>query len=217
MNAFLCRPVRYSASGCAANPVLLGRSVVVGYDVAIVGGGPVGVALAVELGQRGISCVLIERHLTPQPIPKGQNLTNRTLEHFYFWRCVDELRAARIMPPGYPIGNVTVYDNLSSPYFHAGQSFGGRGAAVRDYYYEANERLPQYCTEAVLRERLEQLPSVTTLFGWTATRVEQSDAGARVTIGSRDEERVTDAEYVVGCDGGRSLVRESMGIDRGGR
>ncbi len=68
------------------------------FDVAIVGGGPVGVALAVELGQRRISCVLVERHLAPQPIPKGQNLTNRTLEHFYFWRCVNELRAARVMP-----------------------------------------------------------------------------------------------------------------------
>src|ERR687891_560828 len=89
------------------------------YQVIIVGGGPVGVALAVELGQRGISCVLIERHLEPQRIPKGQNLTNRTLEHFYFWRCVDELRAARVMPADYPIGNVTAYGDLMSPYYHA--------------------------------------------------------------------------------------------------
>jgi 2-polyprenyl-6-methoxyphenol hydroxylase-like FAD-dependent oxidoreductase len=208
------------------------------YEVAIVGGGPVGVALAVELGQRGISCVLVERHLTPQPIPKGQNLTNRTLEHFYFWRCVDELRAARVMPPGYPIGGVTAYESLTSQYFHAGQSFGGRGASVRDFYFEVNERLPQYRTEAVLRDRLKQLPSVTTLFGWTAVRVEEQDAGAAVTIVQSDETdgafyswsadteqqmntdaagRVLRANYVVGCDGGKSLVRQTMGIDRGGR
>src|SRR5919205_3427090 len=86
------------------------------FDVAIVGGGPVGVALAVELGQRGISCVLVERHLTPQPIPKGQNLTNRSLEHFYFWRCVDELRAARVMPPDYPIGGGAAPATLNSPH-----------------------------------------------------------------------------------------------------
>src|SRR6476646_11731409 len=97
------------------------------YQVVIIGGGPVGVALAVELGQRDISCALVERHLTPQRIPKGQNLTNRTLEHFYFWQCVDELRAARIMPPGYPIGGVTAYGDLTSPYFHAS---GGRSAFV---------------------------------------------------------------------------------------
>ncbi|HLZ30694.1 MAG TPA: FAD-dependent monooxygenase [Chloroflexota bacterium] len=216
------------------------------YDVAIVGGGPVGVALAVELGQRGISCVLIERHLTPQPIPKGQNLTNRTLEHFYFWHCVDELRAARVMPPGYPIGGVTTYGNLMSPYVHAlggnRSPWAGRGTGVQDYYFQRNERLPQYCTEAVLRDRVKQLPTVSTLFGWTAVRVEQADGGASVTIlpsregaspfysWSADTEqqlnqdvsgladsRVVRAQYVVGCDGGKSLVRESMGIDRGGR
>ena len=212
------------------------------YQVAIIGGGPVGVGLAVELGQRGISCVLVERHLTPQPIPKGQSLTNRTLEHFYFWHCVDELRAARVMPPGYPIGGVTTYGNLLSPYFHVGQAFGGRGSRVRDFYFQMNERLPQYCTEAVLRDRLDQLPSVTTQFGWTAQRVEQDDAEARVTIvpssqdsapfyswsadttqqtnqaaSAREGERILHAEYVVGCDGGKSLVREGMGIDRGGQ
>ena len=82
------------------------------YQVIIVGGGPVGVALAVELGQRCVSCVLIERHTTPQRIPKGQNLTNRSMEHFYFWGAVDELRAARVMPRGYPIGGITAYGDL---------------------------------------------------------------------------------------------------------
>ena len=41
------------------------------YQVIIVGGGPVGVALAVDLGQRGISCALVERHLTPAAHPEG--------------------------------------------------------------------------------------------------------------------------------------------------
>src|SRR6266508_812639 len=105
------------------------------YQVIIVGGGPVGVALAIELGQRDISCALVERHLTPQLIPKGQNLTNRTLEHFYFWNCVEELRAARVMPPGYPIGGVTAYGNLMSDYWY-GQTGGvGRGGAVQGYYF----------------------------------------------------------------------------------
>jgi 4-hydroxyisophthalate hydroxylase len=200
------------------------------------------VGLAVELGQRGISCVLVERHLEPQPIPKGQNLTNRTLEHFYFWRCVDELRAARVMPPDYPIGGVTTYRTLDSPYFHAPSrdlSIPGRGASVREYYFQLNERLPQYCTEAVLRERLKQLKSVTTLFGWTAQSVEQDAEGTTLAVvpsaekaepfysWSADTEQQTNqdlsnaqqlrARYLVGCDGGRSLVRSAMGIDRGGR
>jgi 2-polyprenyl-6-methoxyphenol hydroxylase-like FAD-dependent oxidoreductase len=213
------------------------------YQVIIVGGGPVGVALAVELGQRDISCALVERHLTPQLIPKGQNLTNRTLEHFYFWNCVEELRAARVMPPGYPIGGVTAYGNLMSEYWY-GQTGGvGRGGAVQDYYFQRNERLPQYCTEEVLRNRLAQLPSVTTLFGWNAEHIEKHDNGVRVAITPAADDtapffswsadtlqqanrelpsdapgvQVLEAEYLVGCDGGRSLVRESMAIDRGGR
>ena len=92
------------------------------YQVIIVGGGPVGVGLAVELGQRGISVVVVERHLEPQQVPKGQNLTNRTLEHFYFWNCLKELREARVLPPGYPIGGVTIYQDLGSEYYHATQA-----------------------------------------------------------------------------------------------
>jgi 2-polyprenyl-6-methoxyphenol hydroxylase-like FAD-dependent oxidoreductase len=215
------------------------------YQVVIVGGGPVGVALAVDLGQRGISTVLVERHLTPQRIPKGQNLSNRTLEHFYFWNCVEELRAARVMPKGYPIGGVTAYGNLMSEYWYAppGGGGSGRGRNVQEYFFQLNERLPQYCTEAVLRERLKALPSVTTLFGWNAERVEQDDEGVRVTISpvgegadpfyswsadgetqvnkepspDSDDSVVLEGEYVVGCDGGRSLVRESLGIERSGR
>jgi 2-polyprenyl-6-methoxyphenol hydroxylase-like FAD-dependent oxidoreductase len=213
------------------------------FDVAIVGGGPVGVGLAVELGQRGISCVLVERHLAPQRIPKGQNLTNRTLEHFYFWRCVDELRAARVMPPGYPIGGVTAYDNLMSPYYHAMQGLPGRGGGVHEFFFQRNERLPQYCTEDVLRTRMRELASVTALFGWNAERVEAGEDAVRLTIApvadgsapfyswsadspqqvntqdaeQREGRQVIKAQYLVGCDGGKSLVRESMDTDRGGR
>src|SRR2546423_5723593 len=124
-------------------------------EVIIVGGGPVGVALAVELGQRGVETVLIERHMTPQRIPKGQNLTNRTLEHFYFWNCVDELRAARVMPPGYPIGGGTAYGNPLSEYWYGnagGTTRGsGRGQGVPGYFFLKNERLPQYWHGAALR------------------------------------------------------------------
>ena len=86
------------------------------YQVGIVGGGPVGVALALDLGMRGISCALVETRPGLSKIPKGQNLTQRTLEHFYFWGLADELRAARLMPKGYPIGELTAYGSLTSGY-----------------------------------------------------------------------------------------------------
>jgi len=66
------------------------------YQVAIVGGGPVGVALAVDLGLRGVSVGLVETRTGLQKIPKGQNLTQRTLEHFYFWGIAEDLRAGKV-------------------------------------------------------------------------------------------------------------------------
>jgi 4-hydroxyisophthalate hydroxylase len=184
-------------------------------QVIIVGGGPVGVGLAVDLGLRGISCTLVERRVGMHRIPKGQNLAQRTLERFYFWGCVDELRAQRLLPPEVPVSGVTAYKSLMSEYWHA---FAGR-EAVNEFYFQKNDRLPQYLLENVLRRKMASLPLVEAHFGWAAQSVEQDGAGARVAIvheagdGAR---AVLEADYVVGCDGGHSVVREQAGIKREG-
>lgn len=184
------------------------------FQVVIVGGGPVGVGLAISLAQRGVSCAVIERHTAVQRIPKGQNLTPRTLEHFYFWNCAEELRAARVMPKGYPIAGITAHGSLMSDYWYAPP----QREVIRPYYFQDVERLPQYETERVLRARAARLPNITFRIGWTAETVEQDDAGVRVTIaethgGARE---TLEAEYLVGCDGGHSRVRDQVGIVRQG-
>ncbi len=179
-------------------------------SVVVVGGGPVGLGLAVTLGQAGIPCVLLDRSREPSAIPKGQNLTARSLEHFYFWDCADELRAARLLPPGFPIGGITAYESLASPHWYAPA---GR-EAVGDFYFQRHERLPQYLTETVLRTRVGALGSAVALFGWSVIEVSQDDHAVRVTAlaDAGAEPCVFEARYVIGCDGARSTVREQAGI-----
>ena len=184
------------------------------YQVVIVGGGPVGTALAVELGLRGIACGLVERRLEPQRIPKGQNLTQRSVEHFYFWGVVDALRAARLLPPSYPMSGIVAYRDLNSQYWYAPPL----REIVNSYYFQDNERLPQYLGEFVLRARMAQLENVEARFGWLAETIEQDDRGVRVTIvedGGAGRETL-DADYLIGCDGGHSTVRKQASIERGG-
>jgi 4-hydroxyisophthalate hydroxylase len=183
------------------------------YDVVIIGAGPVGLGLAVELGQRGVRCLLVERSVEEHRIPKGQNLTNRTLEHFRAWHCANELRAARTMPQGYPIGGVTAYRSLIGKYWLAGSGGGGRGEQVARLFSEAAERLPQYRTEYVLRARVAQLPSVTLRRGWTLDTVEDHGDHVAAGISSDGISEIVRGRYLVGSDGSRSTVRTLVGID----
>ena len=185
------------------------------YPVVIIGGGPVGVALAMELGYRGVECAIIERETGMHSIPKGQNLTGRTSEHFYFWDVLPQIRAARAMPQGYPIGGVSCYKNLMNEYWS--QSFQADNG-LEDYYYQTGERLPQYDMENVLRAKLATISEVDFQLGWSVTAIKQDGAGVRITMNEEggSGQQVIEADYAVGCDGGRSTIRDLIGVKRVG-
>ena len=174
-------------------------------QVVIAGGGPVGMGLAIELAQRGVRVTVAERHVQPQPIPRGQNLTQRTMEHFAAWGVEAAVRAACTIPKSYGIGGLTAYGTLLGTYHYDWL----QRALVRPYYNADNERLPQYETERVLRARAGELPGITLQYGARVTGVKQDEMSATVML---EDGTALGGDYVVACDGSRSVVRDGAGI-----
>lgn len=141
--------------------------------------------------------------------PQGQNLTHRTLEHFYcFWGLSKgEIRAARVMPAGYPIGEILAYGDLMSPVL----ARAGRSRSRSRPLLQNNDRMPQYQMEQVLRARLTHAAERRDDARLDHKDIAQDREGVRVTI-ARDGEQVLEGDYVVGCDGGHSLVRRRLGV-----
>src|SRR5499426_3731310 len=182
-------------------------------QVVIVGGGPVGMAMAIELAQRGITSAIVERRTQEHRIPKGQGLQQRTMEHFHSWGLLEKIRAARVLPPDFSLSGVTAYMNLSTEYWYSPPF----REVVNQYYFQNSERVPQYLTERVLRDRMAELPAIESFMGWTVDSIEQNEDCVRVGMVAPDGQReVLEGDYAIGCDGSHSTVREQVGIERGG-
>ena len=178
-------------------------------DVIISGGGPVGIGLAIDLALNGVSSVVIERHTNIQRIPKGQNLTPRTGEHFRRWGVTEAIRAASTIPKEYG-GGVVSYGTFLSKFHY---EWFDRSKIV-EFYAATNERLPQYETEAVLRGRAFECENIKLLTGWSFASFVESENNVTVNIIKTNgtDERTITARYLVGCDGAHSAVREAAGF-----
>ena len=167
-----------------------------------------GLGLAVDLLQRGVDVSVVEQRREVHSVPKGQNLTQRTGEHFRAWGISEQIRNASLIPREFGSAGLTSYGPLTS-----GRSYDWfNRASVRQYYGADNERLPQYRTETVLQERLAKLNG-TFLTGWKARSLQQNPGGVDVrTEDPEGRQRKMRARFVVGCDGSYSAVRESAGI-----
>ena len=177
-------------------------------QVIINGGGPVGLGLSIDLALKGVESIVLERSTELHRIPKGQNLTQRTGEHFRAWGITDQVRAATPIPPGFGNAGLVTYGRLLSDYRY--DWF--QRSRVRPYYFADNERLPQYNLESVLRDRVAGLSQVTFVQGADVTGVTQDDVGVRVSYVADGASCVAEATYAVGCDGARSVTRDVGGI-----
>jgi 2-polyprenyl-6-methoxyphenol hydroxylase-like FAD-dependent oxidoreductase len=179
--------------------------------VLIAGGGPVGLALAVELGLRGVECVVVEPR--PQPTrlrPRAKTLNARTMEHARRWGLAARLRAAAPLP-------VSWSQDVSFCTSFLGREItrftGVLGLADDGDSPERGQQLPQYVLEEVLREVAGELPTVDLRLGWRLQALDPAGSGpvhATVSDPGGKTWPVT-AEYVVGADGARSVVREQIG------
>ena len=181
-------------------------------DVLIVGAGPVGLSLAIELGHRGVRCLVVEQNERVGVQPRAKTLHVRSMEHFRRWGMAENIRRADPMP-GYPT-NIVFATRLTGYRLARFENAFNAGRARNDLYSESAQWIPQYITEAVLRDFALGLPAVALRFNCRLETATQSADGVTAEIAdARTGERSTvRANYVVGADGARSKVRELLGI-----
>src|SRR5262245_20824017 len=196
----------------------MSRSAPPSTDVLVVGAGPVGLTLAVDLGRRGVRCTLVEQKAAPEFLPKMERCNARTMEIFRRMGLADEIRAAGL-PADVPMDVYIILAMneqplLRLPYPSVAEAR-AQIAACNDgsMPLEPYQLISQYTIEPLLKSEAGRLPSVTLRYGCEFLSLSQDDDGAVATVrgadGGTDEIR---ARYVVGCDGGSSAVRRQLGI-----
>lgn len=181
-------------------------------DVLIVGAGPVGLATAIELGQRGIRCLVVERNDRVGYSPRAKTTNVRTREHLRRWGIAEALRKASPIPPDYP-PDVVFATRMSGPILARFENaFNGRRER-NNLYSEEAQWVPQYILEEVLRAHAASLPGVRIEFQTELVSFVQSEQGVAAQVRNLVSGEIRDIEsaYLVGADGARSAVRQSIG------
>lgn len=188
--------------------------------VLIVGGGMVGLTLAVELGHRNVPCMLISDGPDTAQHPQGNTLNARTMEHYRRLGIARGIRAA-----GLPTDHATdvVYATRFTGWELARLPMPSTRAKLADPEQTALTPEPLhrsnfFYVEPILKRRADAYPSVDVRFGHRLVAFEQDGRGVTAML-----ERVSDGQnfevacdWLVGCDGARSTVRQNLGIEFGG-
>lgn len=184
--------------------------------VVIIGGGPCGLVLAIELGRRGISTILLEEKTSPADFPAANATQARTMEHYRRLGFAEKVRAEGL-PPDYPtdIAYFTRYTRhelarFSLPSARAAReivrTLGGSWSAA-----ELPHRVSQIFVEGVLRAEAAACPTVSIRPGWRMAALRDTGTGVEVDAEHNGGRTTLRAEYAVGADGGGSPTRKTLG------
>ncbi|WP_435282271.1 FAD-dependent oxidoreductase [Streptomyces koelreuteriae] len=173
-------------------------------DVLVVGAGPTGLALGIDLARRGVNALVVERADALFPGSRGKGIQPRTMEVFDDLGVLDAIRAAG---GRYPVGMI----------WQDGRRAGEHrmfdpAEASEDAPYTEPWMVPQWRTQEILYARLAGLGGEVA-FGRELVGLTQDADGVRAEFASG--EPVT-ARYAVAADGGRSTVRRLLGIGMAG-
>ena len=187
-------------------------------SVIVVGAGPVGLVLAINLGRAGIKTILLERNPEPQFLPKMERCNARSMEMFRRIGLSKKIRDAGLRADC-PM-DVFIVEDLTKPALleekHPSiQTFREKIRECRDLSMplEPYQLISQYTLEPLLKAEAEALQSVEVLFGHELIEFSQSDDGVSVRFEDSDgQSKTLMAAYLVGCDGGSSPIRKQLGI-----
>jgi 2-polyprenyl-6-methoxyphenol hydroxylase-like FAD-dependent oxidoreductase len=180
-------------------------------QVIVAGGGPVGLAAAIELGRRGIRCLVVEpRTRVSRARPRCKTINVRSMEHLRRWGIADRLRERAPLAPSWS-SDVVFCTSLAGR--ELSRFTGVLGLAHDgDRFPELGQQAPQYVLEELLREVVRELPACTLATGSAVAGVEQDAHAVRVLVdGEAGQRAVVTGSYLIGCDGPRSTVRECIG------
>ena len=188
-------------------------------EVLIVGAGPTGLTLAIDLGKRGVRCTLIEQKAQPAFLPKMERINARTMEIYRRMGLAQQIRAAGLRADcPMDVYIVLALDEpalLHLPYPSVAQAQAEtRATNDGSLPLEPYQLISQYTLEPLLKSIAETIPAVTVRFGCEFLSLQQDGDGVtarvRTSDGGMQDLR---AAYLVGCDGGTSPVRKELGIE----
>jgi len=180
--------------------------------VLIVGGGPVGLGLAIDLGWRGIRCLLVEQGDGSIAHPRANAENARTMEFFRRWGIADAVREAGT-PEDYP-HTVLYLTALTGFEIARIERPGHGGRAPSAVSPERPQRCNQLWLDPILRARAEGFPGVEVRLNCRFEAFEQNDDGVVATVhdlATGKRQRVA-ADYLVACCGGHSSIPKTLGI-----